>query len=106
MGNSEWAINARYITAVGSLLFGFDVNGNLWSYDTLLFQSRDMQINYPDVTAITSDGKRLIFVNNGTIIASSSDLTSLDFVTFEPFTYDESFNQVTAMTWLYKLVCQ
>jgi hypothetical protein len=97
--NSKWAINSRYITAVGQMIFGFDVRGNLWSHDSILHVDRDHQLQFPSISGITSDGDRLIFVTNGTITATTTDLLSFDPVQFEPFAYEITFDHVTAMSW-------
>lgn len=99
MVNSDWAINARYITGIGQLIYGFDQYGNLWSHDTILHVNRDYQVNYPSISGITSDGSRLIFVSNGTITATTTDLLSLDPLQFDQYDFDISFNNVTAITW-------
>lgn len=98
MPDSEWARNSRYITAVGSTIYGFDVDGNLWSHDALLHINRDYQMQFPSISGITSDGERLIFISNGTIMASRG-LGSLELITFDRYSYDISFDRVTAMGW-------
>jgi hypothetical protein len=43
----------------------------------------------------------LILISNDTLWATSSDLLSLDELTFESFSYDISLARTTAMTWLH-----
>jgi hypothetical protein len=124
--NTEWAVNARFITGIGHMVYGFGRDGDLWSHDTILHVSRDYVHSFQNITGIllpsivcisttfgpplvfnispiiiglTSDGNRLIFVSSGVLTASATDLLSLDELIFETFTYDVSLNGTTAMTW-------
>lgn len=99
LGNTNWAINCQYMTSIGQMIYGFDQYGNLWSHDTILHVNRNYSVNYPFITGITSDDARLIFVSNGTIMATTTSLLSLEQLQFESFIYDISFDRVTAITW-------
>jgi hypothetical protein len=53
MANTEWAINAQYITGIGHMVYGFANDGDLWSHDTQLHVSRDYVHTFKAITGMT-----------------------------------------------------